>query len=448
MIPCKVDDSAQLSYNFNSDSIRMIRKRKRINLILLLFTCDFGTTPRVANATPGNPNHDRNFLRRFASVGNNLSKKGVGEREGKHIEGISEKNKGIRLKNNFPRTDEEEGEKVGLSEENDSGLNGDDSSDDCNDSSSLLYNESFPPLLSKSSSSIVSAITIAFQDNFRSERILRVGLQFALYYFVAKTVWKGLKEGMTDLEQWANSNSETTALREEHDQKFVTEESVDAVLMAFADSVPEYNENGGTEEKIVSDKEDVVNSAEEEAEHSSKSDVPGTNARDRYIPPGNEKRTERIRQNAAVASQLALRLHAAGMPMGHVTAGSTVSHQEPKNVGRVLKSLSKIEGQLLYDTLLSPLEEEDGSISILESNSQLVDVWKEIGGLDEVKAALLDLVFPMIQYNEPHSSTKNSVVENDSSHNMSYGGLLSNPPGVLLYGPPGCGVSIISFLSL
>ena len=61
-------------------------------------------------------------------------------------------------------------------------------------------------------------------------------------------------------------------------------------------------------------------------------------------------------------------------------------------------------------------------------------MWNSIGGLDHVKDGLLDLVFPILHRQQQQQQQNLAASGPDS-----YGGLLSNPPGVLLYGPPGCG---------
>ena len=151
----------------------------------------------------------------------------------------------------------------------------------------------------------------------------------------------------------------------------------------------------------------------------------------------NRPRGKRYTASFTTATELARRLHSAGMPMAlPPNLDPTVLANTPNSVQHVLKSLTRTEGRLLSSTLLSPADDGDFGIGTgpvasdtVVRREQINDMWNSIGGLGDVKDSLLDLVFPLLR-------------NQASGENSYYGGLLSNPPGVLLYGPPGCGKTL------
>ena len=122
--------------------------------------------------------------------------------------------------------------------------------------------------------------------------------------------------------------------------------------------------------------------------------------------------------------ELATRLRSAG-----ILYASEASSKEERTVESIVRSLTRSEGNVLSQTLLTPLDgglvdgEKQQSADSAAAAATLA--WNNIGGLADAKESLLDLAFPLLPTSPVPGVEKNAGY---------YGGLLANPPGVLLYG--------------
>mmetsp|Transcript_4687 Transcript_4687/g.9802 ORF Transcript_4687/g.9802 Transcript_4687/m.9802 type:complete len:601 (+) Transcript_4687:1174-2976(+) len=146
---------------------------------------------------------------------------------------------------------------------------------------------------------------------------------------------------------------------------------------------------------------------------------------------GNNDKT--FTPKTAATRELAARLRSAG-----ILYASEASSEETRTVESIVRSLTRSEGNVLTQTLLTPLDgglvDGEKQQSADSAAAAATQAWNNIGGLADAKESLLDLAFPLLPTSPAPGFEKNAGY---------YGGLLANPPGVLLYGPPGCGKSML-----
>lgn len=239
--------------------------------------------------------------------------------------------------------------------------------------------------------SIINLLTHSAGPIFRSSARLA---QLAICCYVAKASWSVMKEVWEELSAELSSSRGRGGLdlREEQDMPYADEDALsdDASL----------DENDNCES-------------------------PG-----QWWQNINNRSSEKIlTPKTAATRELAARLRSAGIPYASEAFSEETNADQP-TVESIVKSLTRAEGNVLTQTLLTPLDvglfEREKQQFADSAAAEATQAWNNIGGLSDAKESLLDLAFPFLEKNVGY-----------------YGGLLANPPGVLLYGPPGCGKTML-----
>ena len=267
----------------------------------------------------------------------------------------------------------------------------------------------------------LSLLQNALRTNLKSPtRILRGAAfcaQLTIIWYLSKATYKVMKEAWDEVnEEFAaargHAGSRSGDVREEQDMPYADENALSGIGLSEED-----DSSSGEEEESESDAEDDKN-------------VQSKKGQKKLQLQNNEMLTPQM----TATRELASRLHFAGIPYASELDDDTPNNT--RTVEEIVRSLTRAEGSVLTQTLLSPLD--GGMVGSSVNNIEpehATKAWNDIGGLSDAKESLLDLAFPLIptQHQQHNSETNDNY----------YGGLLANPPGVLLYGPPGCGKTML-----
>ena len=256
------------------------------------------------------------------------------------------------------------------------------------------------------------------------------GVQFGLCFYLARSIWKAIVEVFDELEA---ENASAGFHVDEHDSLLFSEEGVNLAADSLAQQIQHHiyegeNRDGNDDDESPSSGSTSMNMnghGQTDLEKSKQDPMSVNNMSD---SSGGKTRSKKIGGQSAFASTLATRLVSSGLPLDHDGQGG-------KSVRSILKTLTRAEGRLLTSALLSPNEVDNNILPIPQNsndrNKRVIKLWDDIGGLEDVKEGLMDIVFPLMD------SRIYASESDDDGLSSYYGGLLSNPPGVLLFGPPG-----------
>ena len=339
-----------------------------------------------------------------------------------------------------------------------------------------IINHVAPNRNNEGSITLLSSLPIMLINNLKKyvnkERLwtlTQYGVGFWLFMALCKEIREAWDEVVEEAEE--KSRGPGFGVKEEHDLPFLSADSIDLFLL------DEYEKR--RHEKLLSEMElleqqlksgetlstDKAAIKESTEQYPKLNKTKSSNFSSSSTSKKNAAAMKRIRRESFYAKDLALRLHATGLPLieeeaihanddhdrNHDTNTATTHNLNNKKVGltvgSVLKSLTKAEGQLLSNTLLLPPERHQGQerdkeySNVKDPFGQIgFSAWNDIGGLDHVKEALLDLMYPLMNDSNLFYNSENT----ETNHNNYYGGLLNHPPGLLLYGPPGCGKTLLA----
>ena len=140
--------------------------------------------------------------------------------------------------------------------------------------------------------------------------------------------------------------------------------------------------------------------------------------------PNPDKKPHPPYQVSSMMFQIALQLQASGVPLFSSSSNDATTSTSPPSIADILPRLTKPQAQLLTDCLLVP----DPSVTL-----------NQVYGYVQVRQALKNWI-PRTRFNTDPTNTNTKNLENNPFAKFV---AAHHQQGIMLYGPPGCGKSLL-----